>query len=146
MVFVPESNLALEGQHIASRIQKLKHDVILMYEDMNRVGIRTSNRLKQIMAFEHSQCLKNGKSKFHKSFFTCNDDIDIAVLKDEMCRQYTDYECERKESRDPNAEPRYIFSGKRNGKPDDIVIAHQLNYVMHRIFMTSNDYAKFRNN
>lgn len=143
-VFTPESNYAFEGLHAIEGLRRIGETPILIFEDMNRAGIRTNAPLKQVMAMGHSEAVRDGKVRFHKDFFTCDENMPIGDLKEEIRKQLKNYSRIVVPSRDPYAEPRIKWSGKANGL-DDITISLQLNYVSKKIFMNSPKYAPDRN-
>lgn len=151
IVFVPESNYAFEGYRLALELkrQATNNDVSLsniciMDEDDCRPGIRTSDNLKALMAITTRMRLEAKAIRFHKSFFTCDEDKNEVQLKKDFCDQLKNY-CEITiPNKDPFQAPRIKYSGKGGYGSDDSVIAIGINILMHGRFLQSPKYEKYR--
>jgi len=146
-VFIPESNLGYEGTWQAYELDKAGiNDLCIMKEDDNKVGVRTNNKLKDMMAIKLKAYLKNRKIYFHKNFVSMGvekgDISDHVDLKKELVNQLLNYMERFIPSTDPYRDPKRILSGKDSG-PDDLVIALQIAVSLQERFFTRSIYKKY---
>lgn len=143
VVFIPESNLAWEGFHQSKMLKNSQiNNVVVMKEDSNRAGIKTTNSLKELMVLMLRERLGRNGIAFHKDFISIGDPkLDT---KKELLKQLFNF-CEiTKPSKDPYKRPTVVYSGKGGYGLDDMVMSLMLNLLMKSIFFSKKEtYGNF---
>lgn len=143
-VFVPESNLAFEGPRLMDVIERsgLKR-VVPMKEDENRAGVKTNNKLKDLMATTlHIKMIERSMFIHDKFVVTAEKSTRDTVLED-LRQHLTHYSRIIVPNEKFYVAPRIFYSGK-HGPGDDLTIALQLNLVMRNRFYESDAYVEYR--
>jgi hypothetical protein len=140
-VFIPESNLGFEAQHMEANLKHagLSGDKFcVIKEDANRAGVRTTHSLKKMMSTNLEFRLLNGSIKFHRRFFTLTPGYTAVTMKRFIVDELLGFSRILKPSKDPLAAPREFYSGKANGH-DDMVMSLCLNVVLKERFLRSRE-------
>lgn len=144
MIFIPESNLGFSAsyQHLLLR-QFPGLDIVTMFEDDFRAGVRTDHRLKQAMMVAFNEKLTKRKVIFHQEFFSIGSNTEELAAK--IMEQSRHYAIIRIPSKNIYNEPTIKICGKHGFGKDDLIVALQLNFVMHKRFFQSAAYSQYRN-
>lgn len=125
-VFVPESNLAFEAQHIADNIRRAgdEIDFVCMREDANRAGYKTTREFKDLMvASANGLLVRDRVLRMHG--FVCASDANGTPeeIEQKLLTQIRDYQRKVKPPRDLDFGVATVtYSGKDIGC-DDLAIA-----------------------
>lgn len=145
IVFIPESNYAFEGTHLARtiRLAGIK-DICVMKEDDNRPGFRTDHKNKKEMALSLNVKLREKGIYIYQYFICVAEDVSTEKMLEEIESELLNYSRIFKPSKVKYKGPTEIYSGKQDYGFDDLVIALQLNLIMkNRFYEKKEVYAKW---
>jgi hypothetical protein len=147
-IFIPESNLAFEGVHADHNLRRVgMPELITMYEDDQKAGIRTNRELKKMMALALGNMLVQERVCFYSDFFVLGTSWVPETMKTEIITQLENYTRVIKPAKSLDQDPIETFHGKWGGKSDDLAIALQLNFIMKNRFFAKEDvYGKYYKN
>ena len=153
-VFMPESNLGNEGQHLAEHLQfnhrsgrdqrplpggaQVPTSFCVRAEDDGRAGVRMTHALKEQLVAGLEFRLRQRLVCFHQNFVTTSKGHTPDTMRNLVVQQLCDFASYLKypASGDEHALPKRIFSGQEAGQ-DDLTIGVLLNPLMRRLFLTN---------
>ena len=144
IVFVLESNLAFESQHIIHALNegKVKKWLALSEGASGGVGWLTTHERKESMCFQLRESLNIGNIGLSKHFVSnsLGKQEMLQVISEEM-RNF----CILVEPpKTAFGKVKKTYSGKIGGRNDDVIITMQLAIAGMRVFYQSEKYNKFR--
>jgi hypothetical protein len=141
VVFIPESNLAWEGQHQSKHLKKeFGNSLVVMKEDHNRVGVRMDANIKKVISISLKEKLSKSHIKLYKDLVSLSETQVLPngetprMIKGQLVDQLLNFCRIIRPSRDPLKAPTELYSGKSGYGYDDMVIATMLNLFMKRVF------------
>tara|TARA_B110001452_G_scaffold254727_1_gene246545 strand:- start:12263 stop:12754 length:492 start_codon:yes stop_codon:yes gene_type:complete len=126
MVFVFESNLAFESQHLLHAVEAagVKRWVSLSEGQAGSHGWLTTHERKEQMCLLVREALTVGKIAFHRNFFSL--ELGAAGAKRQIKDELLSYCCVTEPAKTMFGKARKTYTGKVHGKQDDLCIALQL--------------------
>lgn len=145
IIFIPESNYAFEGTHLARSIRMAGFkNACIMKEDDNRPGFRTDQKNKKEMALSLKVKLMEKGIYIYQHFVCTAEGVSNEKMLDELQNELLNYSRIIKPSNVKYKKPTEIYSGKQDYGFDDLVIALQLNLIMkNRFYEKKEVYSKW---
>jgi hypothetical protein len=130
LVVAPESNLGWEHAWIVQELRRsgMHDDVCIMAEDRGRIGMRTTNYMKNVYWRMMDDILRDDKLHFSDTMVTIGSGNSPAKMRDRLVGELKDYmKIVLVPKPNSQAEPVVTFNGKKgkNGF-DDMVMATQI--------------------
>ena len=141
-VFILESNLGFESEHIGEMLGQNVSNFIVMNEkeDSGRVGFTTTNQMKQLAVEKMRTKLGDGSLAFaDPRFMTCISQSYDGII-DMLITQLKEFSEVIKEPDFQN--PKKIYSGKHMG-PDDLAMTMLFIVMWIPFFYNTERYSQF---
>lgn len=122
-IFVPESNLANEADHMASMIRK-RTDVRTYWHKDDRPGVHKSHNVTDQYQFLFNSRLKLNMIHFDANFCTSSPGKSVKDILGQAREQLERYHIEFQDARDNYGHAKQVITGKMgSGMQDDLAIA-----------------------
>lgn len=118
-------------------------NIVFLSEDgqLDRVGYRTDEPLKNAFATATKDKLDRGKIVFYKDFVCCDENSSPSTMMDELVKQLQNYSRKLVIPKDVNKPPKVFWGGKMGYGFDDNVIP---SFLFHNEIFLGNLLAKHR--
>ncbi len=132
-----ESNLGNEAMHhqayvVSAGISR----VVVMTEDHDRAGVRTTNNMKRTMVIIMNDALAHLRLFFYKNMVAVNGKRDAKAMVKLLQQQVTSFHRIVEPPLKSHQVPKEIYNGKVGGGKDDLLMALMLGLYMLNVAMS----------
>ena len=144
LVFVLESNLAFESQHLLHAVDaaEIRNWVSLSEGQQGTLGWLTTNERKQQMCLLLREAMAVGKIALGKTLFSHS--MTALEARNRIKDELSSYCVVTEAPKTTFGKVRTTYTGKLYGKQDDLCIAIQLALIGQQYFFQSAKYRNFR--
>ena len=129
-----EANLGFEAMHHQAYIASSGlTKVIVMNEDQERAGVRTTNDMKRTMVIIMNDALSHLRLHFYKDMVAINGKNDSKKMVEMIIKQVISFHRIVQPPLKLHQEPKEIYNGKMGGGKDDLLMALMLGLYMYGV-------------
>lgn len=146
VVIMTESNLGFESFHIQRYLKRSRMAgyCVCMSDKDQRVGLRTTNPVKESMWIKLKTYIDEDAIFFWDSLVTVNANKTVEAMKKELIDELDQYKVITELPKTLFQETKRTFSGKMGGAVDDLSVCIQLNALWHvEFFRDRGKYGDF---
>ena len=138
-IFIPESNLANEGSHMANMIKK-RPDVRTYWEKETKIGVHKSHSVTDDYQYMFDSKLKNNSMFFDDEFFTTSKGKTVESVKGQAREELERYHYDYVEPKTVHGKGSLKITGKMGSTMnDDLAIAILMGPYWGRIVLRTLD-------
>jgi hypothetical protein len=129
-----ESNLGNEAMHHQAYVASAGlTKVVVMNEDRDRAGVRTTNDMKRTMVIIMNDAISHLRLCFYKDLVAINGKRDGKMMRKMVQQQVTSFHRIVEPALKPHQMPKEIYNGKMGGGKDDLLMALMLGLYMKNV-------------